>query len=260
MEMINELVVSIDEKLFDDLPTCLRVDTIQRALFGAAGIPRPDRSTPDWKLGEEPAPRSPARGGAVMEGLAAILALGCLGYFVWYCIYAVRSLSSPLPPKDRKTGGGLLHHEPPAPPPAGDVPVLQSLLQPVARYAAMTDPAAFTIALGLFSIVSVLCPSTLPKTRGRSFTSRLTLRRGRGLLEGHVARGRWVESALSSAPPQPAPPESHRPGLPSPAQADQPARRGTLASVLDSLIDRRAALRVDSDSFPGPAGAQLGPG
>ena len=54
-----------------------------------------------------------------MEGLAAILALGCLGYFVWYCIDAVRSLSSPLPPKDCKTGGGLFHHEPPAPPPAG---------------------------------------------------------------------------------------------------------------------------------------------
>ena len=46
--------------------------------------------------------------------------------------------------------------------------------------------------------------------------------------------------------------QSHRPGLPSPAQADQPARRVNLASVLDSLIDRRAALRVDSHLLQDP--------
>jgi|tagenome__1003787_1003787.scaffolds.fasta_scaffold19246772_1 hypothetical protein len=47
--------------------------------------------------------------------------------------------------------------------------------------------------------------------------------------------------------------QSHRPGLQSPTQTDQPARRLDLARVLDSLVDRRAALRVDPHLLQDPA-------
>jgi hypothetical protein len=57
MEKIHDLIASIDEDLFNDTDACGRLDAIELALFDAAGIPRPDQSTPDWKLGEEPASR-----------------------------------------------------------------------------------------------------------------------------------------------------------------------------------------------------------
>ena len=46
--------------------------------------------------------------------------------------------------------------------------------------------------------------------------------------------------------------QRHRPLLQGLAQTDQPARRVNLAGVLDSLIDRRAALRVNSHLLQDP--------
>ena len=55
MEMIFDLVIFIDADRFDEQPVVDRLTAIERALFRAAGIPRPDLPTPGSPPDEVPA-------------------------------------------------------------------------------------------------------------------------------------------------------------------------------------------------------------
>ena len=108
----------------------------------------------------------------------------------------------------------------------------------------MTDPAAFTVVLGPFSIVSALCALYAAKDKRTIFHEPPYTAEEDEAFWKAMSHGVGGFSRPSPRPHRSQPRrQSHRPGLPSPAQAD--ARRVNLASLLDSLIDRRAALRVD---------------
>ena len=115
----------------------------------------------------------------------------------------------------------------------------------------MTDPAAFTVVLGPFSIVSALCALYAAKNKRTIFHEPPYTAEEDEAFWKAMSHGVGEFSRPSPRPHRSQPRrQSHRPGLPSPAQAD--ARRVNLASLLDSLIDRRAALRVDSHLLQDP--------